>query len=87
MTIERAFNTMAEAAAFIEGVTFVNDSSVEVKQWVMEVNVKNPIPPVRFVVIMTDEDYAGPYDEIVDNEDGAWKRLLPGVPAEITILK
>jgi len=83
--VERAFDTVAEARAFIEGVEFVNDAELDVRQLVLEMNVGaklGTLPPVRFVVIMVDSDRDENVDELV--EDTGWQRIYPNYTNELT---
>lgn len=83
--VERAFDTAAEARAFIEGVEFVNDAELEVRHLVLEMNVGaklGTLPPIRFVVIMVDSDGEENIDELV--EDAGWQRIYPDYTNELT---
>ena len=84
---EFAFFSVPEVQAFIEGVQLVNDPSIYVDTWVVEVNTKTPMPAVRFVVIVHDTDLDPDETDLVNDGDGdgTWVRLVPGGTTQVSI--
>jgi len=82
--IEREFDNLDAAQGFIEGVNFVNDDAITVREVMIEVNVlERIVPRVRFVILIIDQDGDDSESELVDSSDGEWVRLHPGCSTEV----
>jgi hypothetical protein len=83
--VERDFSTLDRAQGFIDGINFVNDSSINLYELVVEVNTFGRDSLVRFVIILIDQDGDDSDSELVDNEDGEWVRLSSGRTTQVSI--
>jgi hypothetical protein len=81
--VEREFANLDAVQGFIEGINFVNDDDIAVREVLVEVNVMGRDPRVRFVAIILDNDGDDSESDLVDDENGEWVRLHPGCSTEV----